>query len=116
MYPWPYILGVSSIFSLIGSFWISKFGKSQGKVCHRSMLIGLLIVVLISGVYCGLIWQIHDMRTAYIPEYNAVQNRLLLGVINGLADALIVYITAFPLNIIGTFVAYHALNFLAKRS
>jgi hypothetical protein len=111
-YPFQYIAIVAVMFGMVGSHWIDLYGRTKGTVRWWTMTLAMLLTIVISSPFGGMLWQIHDMQHGFIPD--SYQTKLVQGIIWGLGLGLPIAVLSVPMNLVGFTVGYIVLNRLAK--
>ncbi len=88
-------------------------GKFQNKKTRGRIYLTFLIIVLtilISSPFGGMLWHYHDMKAGYFPE-NWISKMISKGFIEGLQLGWFIILLSFPYNIFGSIICY----FLTKK-
>jgi hypothetical protein len=111
-YPFQYFAIVTVVFGIVGSHWIELYGRTKGIVRWWTMTVAMVLTIVISSPFGGMLWQIHDMQHGFIPDN--YQTKLVQGIIWGLGLGLPIAVLSVPMNLVGFTVGYIGLNRLAK--
>jgi peptidoglycan biosynthesis protein MviN/MurJ (putative lipid II flippase) len=74
----------------------------------------MLLTIVISSPFGGMLWQIHDMQHGFIPDNYL--GKICQGISWGLAYGWLIVLLSIPMNLIGFTVGYIMLPLLAKHS
>lgn len=113
-HPLEYIAIVSVVFGLVGSRWIDFYGSAKKRVRWWTMTVAMLLTIVISSPFCGMLWQIHDMQAGFIPDNYL--GKIWQGVSWGLEYGWLIALLSIPMNLVGFTIGYMTLNWLAQMS
>ncbi|AFY93353.1 hypothetical protein [Chamaesiphon minutus] len=113
-HPFQYIAIVSVAFGIVGLGWIDRYGSTTSIQQWREVAMVMLLTIVISSPFGGVLWQIHDMQHGFIPENYL--GKILQGMSWGLQYGWLIVLLSTPMNLIGFTVGYIVLARLAKRS
>ena len=104
-FPMQYIAIPCFFYGILASFLTNKF--HNGKTITRLLLTILIIVltVLLSSPFGGMLWHFHDMKAGYFPE-NWVFKMISEGFSWGLETGWLIIALSIPYNIIGSIVCF----------
>jgi len=104
-YPLQYIAIPCFFYGILASVFSDSFLKK--KTIGRILLTFVIIVltILISSPFGGMLWHFHDMLAGYFPP-NWTSKMIKMGSIRGLEAGWLIILTAIPYNIFGSIVCY----------
>lgn len=104
-HPLQYIALFCFFFALCTTLWIARMNKE--KYIGLQIAAVILISLLISCAFAGILWNVHDMRAGYFPRFEIMMNTFWShGILWGIMLGPIVILTSLPLNLIGFIIAY----------
>jgi hypothetical protein len=113
-HPFQYIAIVSVVFGIVGSYWIDRYCHTKGTVRWWTMTVAMLLTIVISSAFGGMLWQIHDMQYGFIPDNYL--GKIFQGISWGLECGWLIALLSIPMNLVGFLVGYLTLDRLEKHS
>ncbi|MDY7394550.1 hypothetical protein UMM65_04810 [Aureibaculum sp. 2210JD6-5] len=109
-FPILYILIPCFFYGILATLLANKFKSKNvsGKIIITILII--VLTVLISSPFGGMLWHYHDMQAGYFPE-NWISKMVSYGISWGFQMGWIVIGLSVPYNIIGSVICY----FLTKK-
>jgi hypothetical protein len=113
-HPFQYIAIISGVFALVGIYWINYCGKLRGYLRWLTMTVAMLMSVIISSPFGGILWQIHDSKHGFMPDNYL--GKIYEGIRWGFECGWLIVLLSVPMNLVGLTVGYATLHRLAKSS
>ncbi|PSB55665.1 hypothetical protein [Chamaesiphon polymorphus] len=113
-YPFQYIAIVSVVFGIVGSHWVDRYDRTKGILRWQEIAIVMLLTIVISSPFGGMLWQIHDMQHGFMPQNYL--GKIFQGISWGLAYGWLIALLSIPMNLVGLTVGYFSLDRLEKHS
>lgn len=109
-YPMQYIAIPCFFYGIIATLLAYKFQKSKtiGRIVLTTFII--VLTILISSPFGGMLWHYHDMKAGFFPE-NWFSKIITKGFKEGLEVGWFVILLSIPYNIGGSIICY----FLTKK-
>jgi hypothetical protein len=113
-HPFQYIAIVSVMFGIVGTCWIDRYHNTTGYLRWWTMTVAMLLTIVISSPFGGMLWHIHDMQHGFVPDNHLAKT--LSGIIEGLQCGWLIGLLSTPMNLVGFITGYLSLPYLAKFS
>ena len=110
-YPYQYIFIVCLSFGIFGTIWDKYCRKMTGIKKRLSIIFLLILTVLYSSVFGGILWKIHDMQAGYFTTGMRFVDDLKWGAMAGLLCGWMIVLLSIPFNIITGIVMYQTLKY-----
>ncbi len=109
-FPMQYIAIPCFFYGIIASLFAIKFQNSKiiGRIIITILII--VLVILVSSPFGGMLWHLHDMNAGYFPKH-WISKMITNGFIWGLEMGWLIIALSIPYNIIGSVISY----FLTKK-
>jgi len=105
-YPVPYILIVCFFYGIVATLFTDRFVRQTQLRQIITTLIIVILTVLISSPFGGMLWHYHDMQAGFFPgdwKRKMVKN----GIRDGLSIGWFIIAISIPYNIIGILICYY---------
>lgn len=113
-YPFEYIGVISLTYALVGSIWVSVFGRARSWARVAQISGVVMATGALSCLFCGILWAYQDMRAGYFPEYPRLLSHLRWGAVTGLMWGPSVLLVSLPLNVLAFGLYYLILDGVAR--
>lgn len=109
-FPMQYIAIPCFFYGILATLIANKFQNknTRGRVYLTFLII--VLTILISSPFGGMLWHYHDMKAGYFPK-NWISKMINKGSIEGLQIGWLIILLSFPYNIFGSITCY----FLTKK-
>ena len=78
------------------------------------MTVAMLLTIVISSPFGGMLWHIHDMQHGFVPDNYL--DKISSGIIQGLQVGWLIGLLSMPINLVGFITGYLSLLYLSKLS
>jgi len=109
-YPLQYILIPCFFYGIIATFLANTFKNKKVLSQIIITIIIIILTVLISSPFGGMLWHYHDMKAGYFPD-NWISMMINNGFTWGIEIGWLVIGLSIPYNVIGSIICY----FLTKK-
>ncbi|MBC8408700.1 MAG: hypothetical protein H8E12_08285 [Rhodobacteraceae bacterium] len=109
-FPLQYIAIPCFFYGIIATFFSNKFRNSKIKKQVVLTLLIIVLTILLSSPYGGMLWHFHDMQAGYFPT-NWLEVLVVDGISWGLSIGWFIILTSIPYNIFGSIICF----FLTKK-
>jgi len=109
-YPIPYIMICTFTFAIIASILSEKFEKASVINKIQILVIIVILSIIISSFFGGILWHYHDMRAGFFPE-NWPTKLLTKASLHGLNTGWFIILISFPYNLLGIITSYYILEY-----
>jgi len=109
-FPFQYIAIPCFFYGILATLFTGKFKKSSMKGRILITILIVLLTILLSSPFGGMLWHYHDMKFGYFPEH-WISKMISNGFFMGIEMGWIIILLSFPYNIFGSIVCY----FLIKK-
>jgi hypothetical protein len=113
-HPFQYIAIVSVVFGIVGTCWIDRYSNNTGYLRWWTMTVAMLLTIVISSPFGGMLWHIHDMQHGFVPDNYL--DKISSGIIQGLQVGWLIGLLSMPINLVGFITGYLSLLYLSKLS
>lgn len=104
-HPIPYVAIMCFFYGITATIFARRFSKKKigGQILFTLLII--LLTILFSSPFGGMLWHLHDMQAGYFPD-----NWLLKMIEQGFSDGFIVgwfiILLSFPYNLLGSIITF----------
>lgn len=109
-HPVQYIFIPCFFYGFIATFYTTKFYLQTTKKQVLTTSLIIILTVILSSPFGGMLWVYHDMQAGYFPV-NWFKKILTDGVSTGLSIGWLIILLSIPYNVLGFIVCY----FLTKK-
>jgi len=112
--PFPYLLSISFVFSLLSAYWITFIAPKHKRYLNLQILAIPWVAVILSGPVWGLIWSVNRWPPESFSDKDVMVLFYKHDAIGGLNLSWLSAIFSFPINIL-SYVAVCGLLVISKR-